>query len=178
MPENHYPADVFKFCPKCGGKGFHPQSEKSFSCESCGFVYYINEASAVVAVIFNEDGKVLFTVRKREPASGTLDLPGGFADQGESAEQALQREIKEELNLDITEFSYFGSFPNQYLFGGITYFTLDLVFICLVEKMDEIRAADDVAAFRFIELKEVEKERIGLDSIRNVVKELRKSFHR
>jgi len=178
MPQNHHPHEILKFCPRCGEKTFKPQTGKSLECTACGFLFYINEAASVVAVIFNDKGEMLLTVRKHEPEKGMLDLPGGFVDPGESAEQALIREIKEELNLDIYDFSYFGSFPNQYLFGGITYFTLDITFICMVDSLEGIKAGDDVQDYRFIDLKQIEIDQIGLGSIKKVVKELKINFHR
>lgn len=178
MPSDHHPTRVLKYCPQCGKNTFNPKSEKSLQCSECGFCFYLNAAAAVVAVIFNDEGKLLFTIRKHDPARGMLDLPGGFVDPGETAEQALTREVKEELNLTIVDFSYFGSFTNEYLFGGITYSTLDLAFICFVENFDNMIAADDVDGFAFTDLKKVDFEKISFDSIRQVVRELKRGFHR
>ena len=98
-----------------------------------------------------------------------LDLPGGFVDPGETAEEALTREIKEELNLEISGYRYILSSPNEYPFGGFTYRTLDLVFECSVGNMEDIKAADDVSGYRFINIHEVNPDEIGLKSIRNIV---------
>ena len=50
---------------------------------------------------------------------GTLDLPGGFCDIGETIGEALIREVKEETNLDIKEKHYFCSLPNKYRYSDL-----------------------------------------------------------
>ena len=52
----------------------------------------------VNAVIFNQDGLML--LEKRE-FDGTVGIPGGWVDWGESPEEAIVRELKEETGLDI-----------------------------------------------------------------------------
>ena len=94
-----HPSNVLKFCPFCGSKNFIWDNKKSHNCLDCGKRLYTNEVGAVIALIENEKGECLFTTRKFDPAKGKLDLPGGFIDLGETAEQAVVREIKEELNL-------------------------------------------------------------------------------
>jgi len=164
-----YPEGVFRFCPKCGSEGFQYQSDSSFKCNSCSFRYFINSSTAVTAIIRAANGKILLTERLNDPMKGTLDLPGGFVDVGESAEEALAREIKEELNLTVTDYSYFGSYPNRYLYGGIVYFTLDMVFICNVEGFKMISAGDDVADYMFLDIKEIDMEAVGLESVKKVL---------
>ena len=168
--EKHYPSEVFKYCPYCGVAGFKWDGKKAFSCGSCGRKYYVNEAAAVVALIENDKSELLLTVRERDPFKGMLDLPGGFVDIGETAESAVKREVKEELNLDVEELGFFGSFPNRYLFGEIVYFTLDIAFYAKVRDFSGIKAADDVESYRFIPIAEVNLADIGLDSIREIVR--------
>lgn len=169
--EIYYPANVFKHCPYCGADGFKWDGVKMFSCNACGKRYYINEAAAVVALIENSKHELLLTVRGRNPFKGMLDLPGGFVDLGETAEDAVRREVKEELNLGVEELSFFGSFPNRYIFGGIVYFTLDIAFIAKVSDFSAAKASDDVEQLRFIPVEEIKAEEIGLDSIKEVVKQ-------
>ena len=97
----------FRYCPRCGRDKLRAATVKSFECPDCGFGFFLNTAAAVGALITDEEGRLLVTVRKGEPAKGTWDLPGGFADPGESVEETVRREIKEELGLDIISLSYF-----------------------------------------------------------------------
>ncbi|MDR0711757.1 MAG: NUDIX domain-containing protein [Prevotellaceae bacterium] len=173
MLSDFYPSSVFKFCPFCGATEFVWDGVKAHSCGACRHKLYANEAAATVALIVNEQGELLFVRRKYDPAKGTLDLPGGFVDLGETAEHAIIREVKEELNLEVKELQFFGSFPNRYLFGGVVYFTLDLVFTCTVHDLSPLCAADDAEACMFIAPQKINVEEIGLESIREVAKRYR-----
>jgi mutator protein MutT len=169
-----HPKNVFKFCPFCGSQKFAWDGLKSHRCSNCHHRLYVNEAGATVALIVNEKDELLFTVRKFNPAVGTLDLPGGFIDLGETAENCVKREVKEELNLTVTDIRFFGTFPNEYQFGGLTYFTIDIVFECTVETFIPLTAKDDVANIQFIHPKDINLDRIGLKSIKKVISEYRK----
>ena len=96
-----HPSNVMKFCPVCGNKSFSFNGEKLFICGSCNFNYYINPAPAVAAVIESPDGRIVLVRRKIEPRAGFLDVPGGFVDIMESAEDAVRREIKEEIRVNV-----------------------------------------------------------------------------
>lgn len=170
MLSDFYPSKMFKFCPFCGSKEFAWDGAKSHRCGACGHRLYVNEAAATVALIVNAQGELLFVRRRYDPAKGTLDLPGGFVDLGETAEHAIAREVKEELNLEVSKLQFFGSFPNRYLFGGVVYFTLDLVFTCTVCDFSPLSAADDVEGYLFVAPQKVNVDEIGLESIREVVK--------
>ena len=103
---------------------------------------------------------------------GTLDLPGGFVDNAETAEQGMVREIKEETGLDIQPESieYLFSIPNVYHYSGMDIHTLDLFFLCHVEEDDVVvKAADDAEELAWVPLREVYVERFGLRSIRQAV---------
>lgn len=170
MNSNTSPLEIFRYCPKCGNHSFLPDTEKSLKCNICGFRYFINMSASVAAIIRNEKDEVLFTIRKHEPAAGMLDLPGGFVDLGETAEDAVKREIREELNLKVKSMEFIGTFTNKYIYGGLQYQTLDLVFNCMVESLQNIRAADDVSGYVFRDPSIVRPEEIGLHSIREIVK--------
>ena len=51
----------------------------------------MNPSAANVAIIKNSEGEILVTLRKQEPAKGTLDLPGGFTEIGETSEEGVKR---------------------------------------------------------------------------------------
>ena len=161
--------EKFKYCPVCGSKHFVEQSEKSKLCESCGFEYFLNPSSAVAAFIMNDKGELLVTRRKFDPGRGTLDLPGGFCDIGETIEEALAREVEEETNLIIKEKHYFCSLPNKYRYSGFDIPTLDTFFICKVEDEAKLHPADDVAEAVWTPLKDIHTEQFGLRSIRQAL---------
>jgi mutator protein MutT len=179
MPNMKNPNRLFSsflYCPKCGKPELVQDSEKSIRCAACGFRYFINMNAAVAAVIRNDKNEILFTVRKHEPAAGMLDLPGGFVDMGETAENAVRREILEELNLEISSLEYWGSYTNRYLYAEVEYQTLDLVFLCSVKTFDSIKAADDVSGYVFKNPKSVKPHEIGLESIKAIINSILENF--
>lgn len=168
-----HPLESFEYCPRCGSHNFNIHDERSRRCSDCGLVYYANASASTAAIITNSKGEVLLTTRAFEPAKGMLDLPGGFVDMQETAEEALIRELKEELNIDAKRPEYLFSLPNEYNFSGITVHTLDLFFRVIVEDNIEIKAYDDVATAQFYDLKDVNIEDIGLESIKKAIKRVK-----
>jgi len=164
----HHPLELFRYCPKCGSELFEVHNIKSKHCSNCGFTYYQNPSSATAAFILNSKGELLVVRRAKDPAKGTLDLPGGFVDNDETGEQGIIREIKEETGLVIQQVEYLFSIPNIYRYSGMDIHTLDMFYLCHVEE-DEVRPADDVAECMWIPLGKVYVERFGLRSIRQAV---------
>ena len=159
---------LFRHCPVCGG-GFTQHNVKSMCCTACGFVYYINPSAATAAFIQNEKGELLVCRRAKEPAKGTLDLPGGFVDGNETGEEAIAREVQEETGGIVTESTYLFSLPNLYEYSGLTIPTLDMFFACRLADDRYLHADDDVAACRFVPLDEIDPQQFGLQSIRRAV---------
>jgi NAD+ diphosphatase len=114
-------------CVKCAQPSLIKQGEKAYRCTLCGFVYFHNVAAGVSAIIVC-NGKILLVERAQQPAKGKLDFPGGFVDYDESNEQALTRELLEELQLPIDNMQYLFSYPNRYLYKDVLYSTLDSFF--------------------------------------------------
>ena len=160
---------LFTHCPACGSEKFILNNVKSKRCESCGFVYYVNASSAVASFIMNAQGELLVCRRGKEPEKGTLDLPGGFVDGNESAEEAVSREIAEELQAKVTKANYLFSLPNEYEYSGMTVPTLDMFYECTLEDTTNLKPSDDVADCFFVPLKDVKPELFGLKSIRKAV---------
>ncbi len=171
------PQKVIKYCPKCGSVDFNFKSDNSFLCVNCDFHLYINASAAVAALIVNEKGEILLTRRAFDPDKGSLDLPGGFVDVMETAEHALRRELKEELNLNVDKMEYFMSFPNEYIFGGLSVFTIDLGYICKINSFNRIDAKDDISAYEFYQPDKVPFEEIGSVSMKEMIKEFVKIFN-
>lgn len=168
--------NFFKFCPSCGSADFKVHNVKSKICESCGFVFYVNPSSAVACFITNELGQLLVCKRAKDPAKGTLDLPGGFVDEKESSEQALVREIKEELNCEVKSLNYLFSLPNEYLYSGLTIPTLDLIYQVELMDLQNLRAADDVESIKWVRIKDLNPDDFGLVSIRLAVDLFKQKF--
>ncbi len=164
------PENVFKYCPKCGSKHFIFEGHRSFLCNYCGFHYFINSSAAVAGLIENDKGDLLLTVRAFDPNKGMLDLPGGFVDPMESAEDALKREIKEELNLEITQMKYLTSFPNEYIFSDFSVYTTDSAFICKVKGWENMHVQDDISDVVFVNKQNLDWNQVSAPSIKSIIK--------
>ncbi|MBR5475838.1 MAG: NUDIX domain-containing protein [Bacteroidaceae bacterium] len=165
-----HPLHLFGYCPRCGSNRFAINDVKSKRCEDCGFVLYFNAIAATVALIMNKQGELLVARRSKEPAKGTLDLPGGFADSMETAEEGVAREVAEETGLKVTATRYLFSLPNIYVYSGFEEHTLDLFFLCEVEDDTLPTANDDVEELMWIKLQDIDDSLFGLQSIRKGVK--------
>ena len=168
-----HPLHQFTYCPKCGARTFVERNEKAKQCTTCGFVYYFNPSSAVACFIRNPKGELLLVRRAKDPAKGTLDLPGGFVDMHKSAEEAAHREVKEETNLDITDCRYLFSIPNLYLYSGFEVHTVDMFFECLTPSFDGAKAEDDAAEIIIRLANRLNPDDFGLQSIKKAVERYR-----
>lgn len=165
----------FSFCPRCAAPGGEWRGHE-YRCPVCGFRFFQNVATAC-GVLVEVRGRYLFLERAREPSKGLWGLPGGFVDPGEGVEQALTREIAEEIGGRVTDPRFLGSFPNRYLFAGIEYHTCDLYFrATLVGEPTGLRAdPDEVSALVWVSPEEVDPGRLAFDSLRRVLSSLRTS---
>lgn len=92
----------YDYCCHCGRKTtiIEIEGRKRAYCENCDLVLYQNPIPSVAILAINEKNEILLTQRAVEPGKGYWCLPGGFIELGESAEEAVIRELKEETNLD------------------------------------------------------------------------------
>ena len=160
-----HPLEKFRFCPLCGSARFVVNNVKSKRCEDCGFVYYFNPSASTVAVIVNDRDELLVVRRAKEPACGTLDLPGGFCDCYETSEEGVAREVKEETGLEVEGTLFLFTIPNIYPFGGLDIHTIDQFFLCHAKETGGAVAADGAAEILWLPWAEVRPELFGLKSI-------------
>ncbi len=163
---------VFKYCPKCGAAALRMTGGKLIRCEACGFEFYLNSAAAVAALIVDGPGRLLITVRGKDPGKGRWDLPGGFVDPGESAEEALQREVREEVGLEVTAMQYLGSYPNTYEYMGVRYATMDMGFVCQVGSISQAAAREiDIETVLFKHPGEIDLSQFAFRSLARLVEQ-------
>lgn len=123
---------AFDYCPSCGSRDIFFDGIKKFSCRACSFTFFHNIAAAVAAIL-EYDQRIILIKRSKEPCKGKLDLPGGFMDPRETAEEAVRREVKEEIKIDVGTLEYFGSYPNVYEYKGVLYHTCDFFFYSKID---------------------------------------------
>lgn len=109
----------FRYCP-ADGSPLSRASEISKSCPTCGKEYFPSLWPAIVVLVIKGDTALLVHARTlRNP--GVQTLVAGFVETGESLEQCVIREVREETSLEVDEVKYYGSqswpFPHQLMVG-------------------------------------------------------------
>jgi NAD+ diphosphatase len=159
---------AFHLCPVCGSKDISYDSLKKYRCCACEWEFYQNTAAAVAGIL-EFDGKVLAVIRNREPGLGKLDFPGGFVDPLESAEQALEREIREELNVELNSIRYLCSAPNIYSYKNVEYCTCDIFFTAKL-KTDLFKIEQtEIAGYNWFAPEELNPEEFAFQSMREAI---------
>jgi len=131
-----------RYCSKCG-KLTKEKNDSLFVCE-VGHENWINPAIGAAVFIIKEN-KVLYGVRAQDPNRGSLDLPGGFVEVNETAEQAAIREAKEELGVDVILEGIIGTCTGNYQGRP----SLDIVFVgrlvsAHIEAADDLKGGDPI----------------------------------
>ena len=111
-----------RFCPVCGTR--MEQKENIMKrCPHCGNEIYPAISTAILALIRKEDSLLLVHARNFK---GTFNgLVAGFLETGETLEECVAREVKEETGLDIDNITYFGNQPWPYPSGLMVGFIAD-----------------------------------------------------
>lgn len=91
----------YRFCPRCATELVLRDlgDRERATCPACGFVHWNNPAPVVAALI--QIGDLIMLARNAAWPPRTFALITGFLEAGESAEEGLVREIKEETNLEV-----------------------------------------------------------------------------
>jgi NADH pyrophosphatase NudC (nudix superfamily) len=160
---------MFKYCPQCRALSPEFLDNKQIHCSSCGFTYFHNAAAAVMCILVY-GSKILVAIRNKEPAKGLLDMIGGFLDHGESAEQALIREVKEELGIEISQFTYLGSSTNEYLYKNVLYQTCDLIYLSELTTIPTNFDSEEIQQLLLLYPDEIKEKDIGFKSMTEALK--------
>ncbi|WP_100065836.1 NAD(+) diphosphatase [Miniphocaeibacter massiliensis] len=108
-----------KYCGKCGTKMYHSLKSRTMVCPNCNDTRYPFLAPAVIVAIVNND-KILVTKYAHRKLSNYA-LVAGYAEIGESIEETVMREVKEEVGLNVKNIKYYKSqpwsFSGSLLFG-------------------------------------------------------------
>lgn len=98
-----------KFCGKCGSKTQRKEDERAIICPNCQTVVYPKISPAIIVAVICND-KILLARNTNFPGSW-YSLIAGYADVGESLEETVVREVKEEVGLDVKNIRYYKSQP-------------------------------------------------------------------
>lgn len=101
----------FTYCPDCGSLlGERELGDEGMVpwCDRCGKPWFDMFSTCVIALVANERNEVLL-LRQAYISTQYCNLVSGYMAPGESAEQAVVREIKEETNLDVVDLELVGT---------------------------------------------------------------------
>lgn len=167
------PAELFRFCPRCGAaRPADNHAQSPLRCGGCELVFYFNPTVAAAAFVFDPVGRVLLVRREKEPSAGKLGVPGGFIDFGESAEEGLRREVREEVGLELDRVRFLVSFPNVYAYREVTYPVVDLYFTADAVNPGAARPLDAVAGVEWRFPNEVPDDEVAFPSMRVALRAL------
>ncbi|WP_020667968.1 NAD(+) diphosphatase [Amycolatopsis nigrescens] len=112
------------FCAKCGGRTGRVQFGWATKCESCGREEYPRTDPAVICLVHDEvgvNGEHVLLARQPIWPKDRYSVLAGFVEAGESLEGCVQREIREEVGVEVREPRYLGSqpwpFPRSIMLG-------------------------------------------------------------
>ncbi len=108
-----------QFCGRCGVPLKSRTTERAKECPQCGLLHFPRLAPAIIVLV--ERGDQLLLARSRHFMPGMYSVLAGFVEPGESLEEAVVREVKEEVGIEIKDIKYFGSqpwpFPHSLMIG-------------------------------------------------------------
>jgi NAD+ diphosphatase len=99
-----------RFCPRCGGTLEPTQSGHVLHCTACGRDQFPRTDPAVIMLVADENDRALLGRQPSWPA-GRWSTLAGFVEPGESLEDAVRREVREESGVRVGEVTYAGSQP-------------------------------------------------------------------
>lgn len=132
--------ETSRFCGRCGSPMERVDSERATKCPKCSLLLYPRISPAIIVLVRRGDEALLArNARFPMPFYSTL---AGFSEIGESLEETLVREVREEVGVDVGDIRYFGSqpwpFPDSLMIG----FTAQW-------KSGEIRVGEEIADAKF-----------------------------
>ncbi len=108
-----------QFCGKCGTAMKNREAELARICPACSFISFPRLSPAVIMSIIRDDRILL--ARSPRFSTGMYSTLAGFVEPGETLEEAVQREVREEVNIRISDISYVASqpwpFPHSIMIG-------------------------------------------------------------
>ncbi|HEX9993510.1 MAG TPA: NAD(+) diphosphatase [Acidimicrobiales bacterium] len=112
-------ARTTRFCGRCGTATEAVPGERARRCPACGLLAFPRLAPAVIVLIERDDRMLL--ARGRGFPTRMYSCLAGFVEPGETLEEAVHREVAEEVGVDVADVRYFGSqpwpFPHSLMIG-------------------------------------------------------------
>ncbi len=108
-----------QFCGRCGDLLQAHQTDRARICENCRRTFYPRLSPCIIVLVTR--GEELLLARGVRHPEGMYSTLAGFIEPGETVEQAVHREVKEEVGINVQRLQYWGSqpwpFPHQLMLG-------------------------------------------------------------
>lgn len=108
-----------QYCGKCGASAEYASTERAKVCTQCKAVYYPQVSPAVIVAV--KKGNKLLLARNKQRKHGFYSVLAGYVEPGETLEECVVREVKEETGIEVKNLKYFASqpwpFPNALMVG-------------------------------------------------------------
>jgi NAD+ diphosphatase len=114
-------AVTHRYCGRCGSPTRLDGAERCVRCAGCDLTFYPRISPAIIVLVRRADQALL--ARSARFTSGFYSTLAGFVEPGESLEETLAREVREEAGVEVADIRYFGSqpwpFPHSLMVGFV-----------------------------------------------------------
>jgi len=116
-----------QYCGRCGHETVNSDRERAKICPQCGLVSYPRLDPAIIVRIQRQtaNGSEILLARAKRFPTAMFSVLAGFVEPGESLEECVEREIKEEVGITVHNIRYFGSQPWPFPHSLMIAFTAD-----------------------------------------------------
>ena len=98
-----------RYCGRCGNPMKPKSDERAKVCPQCGLVNFPRISPAIIVAVVRE--KTILLARANRFRKGLYSVLAGFVEPGETLEECVRREVREEVGVELKDVSYFGSQP-------------------------------------------------------------------
>jgi NAD+ diphosphatase len=96
-----------RFCGRCGTATVARDNERAKQCPACSLIVYPRVSPAMMALVTR--GKEMLLARANRFTTGMFSALAGFVEPGETIEDCVRREVREEVGVEVTDITYFAS---------------------------------------------------------------------
>lgn len=172
MPNRVNKTSEMLHCRRCGSYLQRRNEGAIFSCKN-DHIIFDNPRPAVGVILMQDTETIILGVRSRQPHAGAYDTVGGFVDIGETPEQALEREIHEELGLHSSHYTqprYLCSATTLYPYKGEAIPVVSLFFVAtLIAPDTPLHPGDDIGAVHIQPLADLSLDNFPQSDVRSAI---------
>jgi len=110
---------MHQYCGKCGAPAEYASTERAKVCKRCKAIYYPKVSPAIIVAV--KKGNMLLLARNKQRKHAFYSVLAGFVEPGETLEECVIREVREETGIEVKNIKYFASqswpFPNALMVG-------------------------------------------------------------